>query len=240
MTAAGAAEVDPAGTPGPQLLLVEDEESIGDAGPHLSRARRLPRRLGAHGRGGAAVARDRRPRLVVLDIGLPGAGRVRGLPAGSAPRSTVPVMMLTARDEEADRVAGLEVGADDYVSKPFSPRELVARGQGRPPPLGARPRRVELLELGDVAVDAQAREVTRRRRDRRADGARSSTCSRTCSRTAGIVLSRDQLLDRVWGMSYAGRDANRRRPRRPAAPQARPARARSGPCAARATRRSRP
>ena len=89
--------------------------------------------------------------MVVLDVGLPGHRRLRRLPRGCATRSAVPIVMLTARDEEPDRVAGLEVGADDYVTKPFSPRELAARIKAvlrRTEPAAAPAR----LELGDVVL----------------------------------------------------------------------------------------
>ena len=157
MTSASAAELHTAGTPGPQLLLVEDEESIG------SLVRAYLEQTGyrvAWVRSGEEALQSLetvRPRLVILDIGLPGADGFdicRGIRA----RSDVPVLMLTARDEEADRVAGLEVGADDYVSKPFSPRELAARVKAVLRRTGPTTR-VELLELGDVAVDPGAREV---------------------------------------------------------------------------------
>jgi DNA-binding response OmpR family regulator len=140
-------------------------------------------------------------RIVVLDIALPGIDgfevcrRMRS-------RSMVPIVMLTARDEEPDRVAGLEVGADDYVTKPFSPRELVARikailrrAEPRPPE--------QVLRLGDVIVDTDGREV-------RVNGSDIELTAKEFDLLAyflecpGIVLSRDRLLDRVWGVSYPG------------------------------------
>jgi DNA-binding response OmpR family regulator len=110
--------------------------------------------------------------------------------------------MLTARDEEPDRVAGLEVGADDYVTKPFSPRELVAR-------IKAILRRVEprqqeqTLRLGDVVVDVEGRDVT-------VGGEPIELTAKEFdllvyfAESVGIVLSRDRLLDRVWGVTYPG------------------------------------
>jgi DNA-binding response OmpR family regulator len=201
MTAAGAAELHPAGTPGPQLLLVEDEESIG------SLVRAYLEQTGyrvAWVRSGEEALQSLetvRPRLVILDIGLPGADGFdicRGIRA----RSDVPVLMLTARDEEADRVAGLEVGADDYVSKPFSPRELAARVKAVLRRTGPTTRS-ELLELGDIAVDPQAREVRVAEEVVELTGKEFDLLVYLVE-NAGIVVSRDQLLDRVWGMSYAG------------------------------------
>jgi len=140
-------------------------------------------------------------RLLVLDIGLPGIDGFDVCRTVRA-RSDVPILMLTARDEEPDRVAGLEVGADDYVAKPFSPRELAARikavlrrAEGS--------HRTETLLIGDVEVKRDQREVT-------VAGEPVELTTKEFDLLAflvanqGIVFSRDQLLERVWGMSYAG------------------------------------
>jgi DNA-binding response OmpR family regulator len=195
----------PAGSPGvmttgPQLLLVEDEDSIALlVKAYLSRNgyRVAWVRSGEE----ALESLDTvRPRLVILDIGLPGQDGFDVCRAIRA-RSTLPIVMLTARDEEADRVAGLELGADDYVTKPFSPRELAARvkavlRRGEP----SEPR---ALELGDIALDAQAREVTVAGEPVELTGKEFDLLAYLLD-NAGIVLSRDQLLERVWGMSYPG------------------------------------
>jgi DNA-binding response OmpR family regulator len=189
---------------GPQLLLVEDEESIGalvhayleQSGYRVAWVRSGEDALGSLERV--------QPRMVILDIGLPGQDGFavcRNIRA----RSSVPILMLTARDEERDRVAGLEVGADDYVTKPFSPRELAARVKAvlrrvDPPPVAAAP---APLELGDVVLDRQAREVTVAGEPVELTG-REFDLLAYLLENAGIVVSRDQLLDRVWGMSYAG------------------------------------
>jgi DNA-binding response OmpR family regulator len=190
------------GSPGPQLLLVEDEESIGTlVSEYLQKSgyRVAWVRSGED----ALMSLDRvHPRMVILDIGLPGQDGFdvcRGIRA----RSTVPILMLTARDEEVDRVAGLEVGADDYVTKPFSPRELVARIKAvlRRSDPAAHP--TARLEFGDVVLDAQAREVTVAGEPVELTGKEFDLLAYLLE-NAGIVVSRDQLLDRVWGMSYAG------------------------------------
>jgi DNA-binding response OmpR family regulator len=114
----------------------------------------------------------------------------------------VPIVMLTARDEEPDRVAGLELGADDYVPKPFSPRELAAR-------IKAILRRAEgsgeadVLTLGDVEVRRHAREVAVAGSSVELTGKEFDLLAFLLEHP-GIVFSREQLLDRVWGMTYAG------------------------------------
>ena len=154
------------------------------------------------GEGGFEAVARRRPRFVVLDLGLPdvdGFDLCRRL-RGSA---DVPILILTARDEEADRVIGLELGADDYLTKPFSPRELVARVRAvlrRAEPV---PPESRVIEVGELRVDL---------RTRRATIAGSPLTLRTLefellaelARNAGNVVTRDRLLDRVWGLSFAG------------------------------------
>ena len=150
----------------------------------------------------ALVELTRHPiRIVVLDVALPGLDGLevcRRIRAHSA----VPIVMLTARDEEPDRVAGLEVGADDYVTKPFSPRELVARIKAIL--RRAEPKTVDtVLQLADVIVDLEGREAM-------VEGREVVLTAKEFDLLAyflecpGIVLSRDRLLDRVWGVSYPG------------------------------------
>jgi DNA-binding response OmpR family regulator len=201
MTATAAADALARSATGAQLLLVEDDPSIGalvtayleQTGYRVAWAR--------SGEEALSIFESLRPRLVILDIGLPGQDGFdvcRELRA----RSPVPVLMLTARDEEVDRVAGLEVGADDYVTKPFSPRELAARVKAvlrRAEPAPQRTR----LELGDVVLDPDAREVTVAGEPIELTGKEFDLLAYLLE-NAGIVVSRDQLLDRVWGMTYAG------------------------------------
>jgi DNA-binding response OmpR family regulator len=183
------------------LLLVEDEDSIG---------RLLKRYLEREGwqvvwtRNGedALVEVVRHPvRIVVLDVGLPGMDGFEVCRRLRA-RSQVPIVILTARDEEPDRVIGLELGADDYVPKPFSPRELAAR-------IKAILRRSEQQTVDDVLA-LGAIVLRRNARDAAVDGTALDLTSKEFDllacflEHAGIVLSRDQLLDRVWGMSYPG------------------------------------
>ena len=153
------------------------------------------------GKAALATARSSRPDLVVLDLGLP---ELDGLDVARALRrdSTVPIVMLTGRGDEADKIAGLEIGADDYVSKPFSPRELSARIKA----ILRRAERVsenEVLTARDVVLRRDAREVT-------VAGTQVELTSKEFDLLAcflehpGIVLSRERLLDLVWGMTYPG------------------------------------
>ena len=183
------------------VLLVEDEENLAS----LVRAylEKEGYRVIAVTSGGEALqAVEAEPvRLVVLDLNLPdmdGLDVCRQIRT----RSSVPVVMLTARDEEPDRLAGLETGADDYIGKPFSPRELVARmkavlRRSRDAPAE------EVLELGDVVLRRSAREVA-------VAGEPVELRLKEFDLLAylmenrGPVLSRDVLLERVWGFHYAG------------------------------------
>jgi DNA-binding response OmpR family regulator len=182
-------------------LLVEDEHSIGSmTRGYLERSgyRVVWVRSGEE----ALAEIDRHPvRIVILDIRLPGMDGF-DVARSLRTRSEVPILMLTARDEEPDRVAGLELGADDYLTKPFSPRELVARMKAvlrRTDGRGAE----DVLTLGDVELKRDAREVE-------VDGETVELTTKEFDLLAallenpGIVISRDQLLDRVWGMTYPG------------------------------------
>jgi len=189
------------GSQGGTVLLVEDEHSIG------SMTRGYLERSGwrvvwvRSGEEALAELGRHQVRIVILDIRLPGidgfdvARLVRA-------RSDVPILMLTARDEEPDRVAGLELGADDYLTKPFSPRELVARMKAVLRRTDGRSAE-DVLALDDVVLNRQAREVA-------VDGRTVELTTKefdllaTLLENPGIVVSRDQLLDRVWGMTYPG------------------------------------
>jgi DNA-binding response OmpR family regulator len=187
---------------GGALLLVEDDDSIGRlVKQYLEQQdgwRVVWRRTGEEA---LAELRGQPVRVVVLDIGLPGMDGFevcRQIRSGSR----VPVVMLTARDDEPDRVAGLELGADDYVSKPFSPRELSARIKAI---LRRSERRTEneVLAARQVILRRDSHEVT-------VAGTQVELTSKEFDLLAcflehpGIVLSRERLLDLVWGMTYPG------------------------------------
>jgi DNA-binding response OmpR family regulator len=183
------------------VLLVEDEPSVGElVRGYLARDgwTVVWVRSGEE----ALVELDRHPvRIVLLDVGLPG---IDGFAVCSAirTRSRVPILMLTARDEEPDRVVGLEVGADDYVTKPFSPRELLARmkailRRSEPQP------DADVLALGDVTLNRGTHDVTIAGRPVELTAKEFDLLAYFLA-NPGAVLSRDVLLDRVWGVSYPG------------------------------------
>jgi DNA-binding response OmpR family regulator len=136
------------------------------------------------------------PSLVVLDVMLPGTDGLE-LCRWIRGRSDLPVILLTARGEEADRIVGLELGADDYVTKPFSPRELAVRVRTVLRRTSGAPARPQQLEFGDVVVDGTSREVTKA-------GAPVALTAKEFDLLSFLaahprqVFSRDQLMDRVW------------------------------------------
>jgi DNA-binding response OmpR family regulator len=183
------------------ILLVEDEEEI------AALVRVYLERDGfrvvhaARGVDGLLALEQNEVRLTILDLQLPDAD---GLDLCRAIReqSRLPIVILTARDEEIDRITGLELGADDYVSKPFSPRELVSRVRAvlrRTDPAASE----DLATLGDVMVDRAAHAVTVAG-DPVELTAKEFDLLAYFVDHAGIVLSRERLLDRVWGLTFPG------------------------------------
>ncbi len=186
-----------------RVLVVEDEESISDPLAYLLRQEGFEVAVAATGPDGLAEFDRGGADIVLLDLmlpGLPGTEVCRALRS----KSTVPVIMLTARDSEVDKVVGLELGADDYVTKPFSSRELVARvravlrRRGEPEELAP-----VALEAGPVRMDVDRHVVT-------VGGEAVSLPLKEFEllelllRNAGRVLTRGQLIDRVWGADYVG------------------------------------
>ncbi len=148
-----------------------------------------------------ALLERERPSLVVLDVMLPGIDGL-SLCRWIRARSDLPVILLTARGEEADRIVGLELGADDYVTKPFSPRELATRVRTVLRRTTSAPPPTERLEIGELALDAATREVHRN------GGLLKLTAKEFdllwfLASNRNHVFSRDQLMDRVWGYEPA-------------------------------------
>ncbi len=188
------------------IVVVEDDISIADLLDMVLRQAGFRVIQAGNGEDGLIAIERERPKLAILDVGLP--GKMDGLDLCRAIRAKydTPVLFLTARDGEIDRVLGLEMGADDYVTKPFSPRELVARVKAilrRMEPVVVKDARPETLVAGNVEVDLARREA-RVGEDIVALATREFDLLAHFAGNQGLVLSRQQLLDNVWGVGWYG------------------------------------
>ena len=188
------------------LVVVEDDANIADLLDMYLRDAGFRVLQAPSGQRGLELIEQHRPALVLLDIGLPDIDgfevcrRVRS-------KSNVPMLFLTARDGEIDRILGLELGADDYVTKPFSPREIVARvkailRRGQP---DARDDH-DVIHIGDDYLVDITRRETQCKGDVVALATREFDLIAHLARNQGIALSRQQLLDSVWGADWIGDD----------------------------------
>jgi len=188
-----------------RVLVVEDEESISEPLAYMLRKEGFEVSVADDGPTGIAAFDRDGADLVLLDLMLPGLSGTE-VCRELRTRSTVPVIMLTARDSEVDKVVGLELGADDYVTKPFSHRELVARIRAvlrRQTGAAASAEEGAALEAGPVRMDVDRHLVT-------VSGERVQLPLKEFDllelllRNVGRVLTRGQLIDRVWGSDYVG------------------------------------
>jgi DNA-binding response OmpR family regulator len=187
------------------IIVVEDDANIADLLDMYLREAGFRVLQAAGGERALDLVDQHRPALVVLDIGLPdidGFEVCRRIRA----RSTVPVLFLTARDGEIDRILGLELGADDYVTKPFSPREIVARvkailRRGEP---DIRERNHDIVPIGDEFEVDLARREARRNGEPVPLATREFDLLAHLAQNQGLALSRQQLLDSVWGADWYG------------------------------------
>jgi DNA-binding response OmpR family regulator len=184
-----------------RILIAEDEDRIASFLEKGLRANGFSTTTVADGRSAASAARDGDFDLVLLDLGLPGQDGLEVLRQVRARGETLPVIVLTARGQVPDRVAGLEGGADDYVTKPFSFEELLARIRVRLRDAGAGAAETTLLRAGGVALDLRTRRAS-------VDGASVELTAREYAllevflRHPDQVLSREQLLSHVWGYDF--------------------------------------
>ena len=185
------------------ILVVEDEQAIASFVAAYLRKDGFTVRVTASGREAMSLVASEAPSLVVLDLMLPD---LDGLEVCRRIRetSTLPILMLTARDDDLDKIAGLEVGADDYLTKPFNPRELVARvkailrrSAGKTKPDGG------VIEHGELVLDAGRRECHVGDKEIRLAPKEFDLLWELLDHR-GLVLTRDQLLERVWGYTFAG------------------------------------
>jgi len=187
------------------IVVVEDDTHIADLVDMYLRREGFRVIQAGTGEAGLAAIEREHPRMAILDVGLPGG--IDGMEVCQQVRAkhSLPILMLTARDSELDRVLGLELGADDYVTKPFSPRELVARVKAILRRSDGANGRSEVLMAGRVEVDLVRREA-------RLDGEVVPLASKEfqllqfLAERPGRALSRQQLLDGVWGPGWYGDD----------------------------------
>ena len=185
-----------------RVLVVEDEESYSDALAYMLRKEGFEVAIAADGHQALTEFDRFGPDIVLLDLMLPG---IPGTEVCRQIRQTsgVPVIMVTAKDDEVDKVVGLELGADDYVTKPYSPRELVARiravlRRGHEPDLAPT-----ALEAGPVRMDVERHVVTVDGQEARLP-LKEFELLEMFLRNPGRVLTRGQLIDGVWGSDYVG------------------------------------
>lgn len=189
------------------ILVVDDEPRIAELARDYLEHAGFAVLLAPDGPSAVATARERRPDLIVLDLGLPGLDGLdvtRQIRSGPT-TADVPIVMLTARDDELDKLLGLELGADDYLTKPFSPRELVARVRAvlrrADRTTAIDPGAVDLVRAGDLTLD-----VPRMRTDlagRSIDLTPTEfTLLATLARQPGRIFTRSQLLDALHGIAF--------------------------------------
>ena len=185
------------------ILVVEDEDAIASFVAAFLRKAGYDVRTTGSGRDALVLVQQDKPALVVLDLMLPDLDgmevcrRIRGV-------GELPILMLTARDDDLDKLAGFEAGADDYLTKPFNPRELVARVKAILRRAAERTRPTTgVLRHGDLALDAARRECHVGETEIRLAPKEFDLLWELIDHR-GVVLTRDQLLERVWGYTFAG------------------------------------
>jgi DNA-binding response OmpR family regulator len=185
------------------VVVIEDDPHIADLVDLYLRRDGFRVLLAREGRHGLELIEREDPWIAILDVGLPGELDGFAVCREIRAKGNLPVLFLTARDDEMDRILGLELGADDYLVKPFSPRELVAR-------VRAILRRTRDITVPQEIVSVGELEVDLRRREARLAGQTISLTTREfdllafLSANVGLALSRQQLLDGVWGADWYG------------------------------------
>ena len=190
-----------------RVLIVEDEPNIASFARMYLEAAGFDVSLAARGDDGLRMAEAEPPHLIILDLMLPGLDgyevtkRIRQ-------KGQTPIIMLTARDDAVDKVVGLELGADDYITKPFNPRELVARvravlrrAESRPAPAGQP--QPTIIEVDELRIEVGGREVFVGE-EAVALTPKEFDLLVTLIESRGLVLTREQLLERVWGFTFLG------------------------------------
>ncbi|MDI6695035.1 MAG: response regulator transcription factor [Anaerolineales bacterium] len=190
--------------PGELILLVDDEPNIIQLARLYLEKESFQVKFVSDGRAALQAIERERPALVVLDLMLPEIDGWEVCRRLRAQGNNIPILMLTARDEDVDKIVGLELGADDYLTKPFNPRELAARVKAilRRSASGARPEKTPIY-IGDLMIDPASREATVKGKpiDLRTQ---EFDLLLTLVEHRGMVLTREKLLEKAWGYEYYG------------------------------------
>ena len=186
------------------ILLVDDEEHITELNRMYLERDGYITRSSANGLEALEIIRNDKPALVVLDLMLPGMDGFEICKKLRAENNQVPIILLTARDEDIDKILGLELGADDYITKPFNPRELVARVKAIFRRLDRPADEMQkTIVVGDLIIDLSRREV--RLAENQIDLRRHEfELLKVLAEHRSLVLTRDQLLNLAWGYDFAG------------------------------------
>jgi len=190
---------------GELILLVDDEPNIIELAQLYLEREGYRIITASDGKAALDAVEKQRPALLVLDLMMPEVDGLEVCRTLRGKKDPVAILMLTARDEDIDKILGLELGADDYLTKPFNPRELVARVKAvlRRSLTKDDVNGEEQIQIGDILIDTQRREV--RVNDQPVEiRTQEFDLLYTLARHPGIVLSRDQLLDLAWGYDYYG------------------------------------
>jgi two-component system alkaline phosphatase synthesis response regulator PhoP len=186
------------------VLIVEDEKDIVKMLDYNLKKEGYTTLVAHNGEDAIDVANTKHPDLVLLDLMLPGMDGLEVCKAlkGESKTALIPIIMLTAKSQESDKVIGLELGADDYMTKPFSPRELIARIKAVLRRVKGKDKLPEVLKVGDLIIDLS--KITVSVKDRPVElTAKEFELLKTLIKAKGRVLSRDYLLDTIWGFDNA-------------------------------------
>ena len=187
------------------ILIVEDETDISELVEYHLKQSGFPVTTVTDGSVALEQVRKKRPSLIILDLMLPnmdGKDICRALKANPVTRA-IPIVMLTAKTEELDRIVGFELGAEDYVTKPFSPRELVLRVKAILQRKESPPESEKLIQIGNLLIDVEKHHVSVGKKPIRLTHTEFKLVVELASKR-GRVYTRENLLDRVWGYTYEG------------------------------------
>lgn len=188
-----------------KILLIEDDKDIVELLKHYLEKETFALKAAADGFSGVRKAKAENFDLIILDIMLP---EMDGLEVckelrGDPKTEGIPIIMLTAKTEETDKIVGLELGADDYVTKPFSPKELVARVKALLRRVERKPEKEKIYHYGKITLDVSKHEVLFNNKPLELTS-KEFDLLECLLRSKGRVLSRDYLMDQVWGYDYYG------------------------------------